>query len=253
MMIRPLTAFTVLLIALSACRPVENPTAGEVIEKAIQHAGGDLWNRSWIGFDFRDRHYEVQRENGLFDMRRFTYTSEDSVWMDKYHNYGFQRFLNDSMVSIPDSMAQRYQASVNSVIYFFSLPYGLQDPAVNADYLGLDTLENTTYHKIKVWFDEEGGGEDHDDQFVYWFNTASFALDYFAYAYQTDGGGIRFREATNARFVDGIKVQDYHNFSPLHNDVELAKLLSLHQQGALKLLSIIENDNVDVRLLNQEE
>ena len=38
-------------------------------------------------------------------------------------------------------------------------------------------------------------------------------MDYFAYDFETDDSGTRFREAYNARTVGGIRFQDYLNFT----------------------------------------
>lgn len=243
------STFIIALIALTtSCNSDDEPTANEIIDKAFIVAGADLMNEAEIRFDFRDHSYSVKRSNGLFDMRRYTYVAADSVIMDKYHNYGFQRFLNDSMISIPDSMAQKYQASVNSVIYFFSLPHGLKDPAVNAALLGTTQIKGEDYYKIKVWFDEAGGGEDHEDIFLYWIHTANYTVDYLAYSYNTDGGGMRFRAATNPRTLEGIRVVDYVNYKPADPSVALVELDRLFEAGDLEVLSQIENDNVTISL-----
>jgi hypothetical protein len=245
---KPIALALLLLLTLQACEP-QPQTAEDVIDRAYHAAGCHLAEQALIRFDFRDRSYSVERKDGLFDMRRYTYVSDDTVIMDKYHNYGFQRFLNDSMVSIPDSMAAKYQASVNSVIYFFSLPHGLKDPAVNAERLEQTDINGESYYKIKVWFDEAGGGEDHEDVFIYWIHAQTYTVDYLAYQYETDGGGMRFRAAKNPRTIEGIRVVDYINYKPVDASVPLETLDSLFEADQLEVLSQIENDNVTISLI----
>ena len=129
------TIFLGVLISITSCA-VKEPSALSIIDKSIESAGGELYQNAEITFDFRDHSYRVKRQNGLFEMSRFTYLSEDSTIKDFVYNYGYKRFLNDSMISVPDSMAPRYKASVNSVIYFACLPYGLNDHAVEKSLLG---------------------------------------------------------------------------------------------------------------------
>ena len=137
---------------------------------------------------------------------------------------------------------------MNSVLYFAQLPYGLNAPAAKKALLGKATIKNKNYYEIGVRFSEDGGGTDFEDEFVYWINTETFTVDYLAYSYATDGGGIRFREAYNERFVEGIRFVDYNNYKPESLDVSLTELDGLFEQGALKLLSTIETEAVGVQL-----
>lgn len=90
----------------------------------------------------------------------------------------------------------------------------MNDKAVNKLYLGKVLIKGNEYYKIKVTFNEEGGGEDFEDVFVYWVQTGTFKVDYLAYSYAVNGGGIRFKEAYNERFVNGIRFVDYNNCKP---------------------------------------
>lgn len=247
----PLLALLIAGAMLYGCRESHPLTADELIDKTYAASGCNKAEKATIKFDFRDRSYEVTRNKGLFEMLRFTFISEDSVYTDKYHNYGFQRFLNDSMVSITDTMATKYQASINSVFYFFSLPMGLKDPAVNASLLGEVQVDGTAYYKLKIWFDETGGGEDHDDIYIYWINKSSYLVDFFAYSYKTDGGGMRFRKAINPRIISGIRVVDYLNYAPNDATTEVASLDQAYMEGSLSLVSEIVNDNVSISLIKE--
>lgn len=241
---------SILTLLLFACdQPV--PTAQAIVDEAIKRAGGDRYEHSEITFDFREHSYKIKRNGGLYEFTRITYLSPDSVLKDVMQNYGFKRLINDSMISVPDSMAQKYKNSINSVVYFFSLPYGLNDRAVNKEYIGKSTIEETTYYKIKVWFDEEGGGQDHQDIFYYWIHPDKFTIDYLAYSYESDGGGLRFRKATEPRMISGIWVVDYLNYAPGETPVDLDTIEQAFDQGKLQLLSHIENFNVTISLLEE--
>lgn len=237
------------LAFLTSCEPAPL-TAQDIIDAAIERAGGERYRRSIITFDFREHSYRIRREGGLFEYTRFTYLSTDSTLRDVLENYGFKRFLNDSMISVPDSMAAEYQSSVNSVAYFFSLPYGLNDLSVKKELVGSKTIAGKDHYKINVWFDEQGG-EDHQDVFYYWIDKDSFHIQYLAYSFQADGGGMRFREAYNPRVIQGIRVVDYINYQPLDAQLALSKIDDAFADGKLEVLSRIENDNVTVSLLSE--
>ena len=144
-----------------------------------------------------------------------------------------------------------YANSVNSVIYFAFLPYRLNDASVIKNYLGKVNVLDKEYHKIQVTFRQEGGGEDFEDVFIYWFDSEDYILDYFAYEYQTNGGGIRFREATNPGDINGIQIQDYFNYKPKKGvEFKLSEIDEYYQQDKLEKLSDIDLKNVNVKLNN---
>ena len=232
--------FLFLLIALAACKPKapEPLSAVEVVDSAIAVAGGPLYRTSRISFDFRERTYESFMEDGSKVLTRETATDSGLI-RDVRSSDTFKRFLGDSLLTLADSTARKYSNSVNSVHYFAYLPYGLNDRAVNKELLGKVTLKDTEYYKIRVTFQEEGGGEDFEDIFVYWFNTQTFRPDYLAYEFQTNGGGMRFREAYNDRDVGGIRFQDYINYKPAEK-ASVEDLDRLYSEGKLQELSRIE-------------
>lgn len=218
------------------------------MDSAIEAHGGKRFENAFIEFDFRDRHYTSHRQNG-----QFTYTREFSDSSghikDILTNEGFRREINGGMAKISGERAVAFTNSVNSVIYFALLPYGLNDPAVIKTYVKETELLTKKYHLIQVTFKQDGGGKDHEDVFLYWINQETSIVDYFAYSYLTDGGGLRFRAAINPRYVEGILFQDYDNYKPAHDGVTLNQLDSLFQTDALEKLSVIKHENVQVRLL----
>ena len=85
---------------------------------------------------------------------------------------------------------------------------------------------------------------------MYWVDKKDFTVDYLAYKYAVNGGGIRFRKAYNERGIEGIRFVDYKNYKPETLDVSLQDLDTLFENDKLELLSIIENTEVTVKLLN---
>ena len=120
----------------------------------------------------------------------------------------------------------------------------MEDPAVQPTYLGETQVKNKSYHQLKITFRQEGGGKDFEDEFVYWIGKEDFLIDYFAYNYQTDGGGARFRVAYNERVVEGVRFVDYKNYKPIEPSMDIAKFASLYEQDGLKEVSVIETANI---------
>lgn len=221
-------------------------SAQDVIDKSIEVSGGAKFDSSIIEFDFRDKHYYAERNQGAFKLVR-TFKDSTGKITDFLTNKGFERHENNKPVKVPDSMLSRYSASVNSVHYFSVLPYGLNDAAVNKALLEEKNIKNKAYYKVKITFNQDGGGEDFEDVFVYWINQESFKVDYLAYSYnETDGTGFRFREAYNERYINGLRFVDYNNYKPKQSKLSVSQLDELFEKGELELLSKIELKNINV-------
>ncbi|GMN04934.1 hypothetical protein MTsPCn5_03220 [Croceitalea sp. MTPC5] len=236
----------VLFLVLSGCAKIaKQPMVDEIVNKSIEVSGGQLYKEKGTSFSFRNKKYLSKVTNGKKILQRITYTDSLKI-TDVKTNSGFQRFFNDSLLILSDSMANRYANSVNSVHYFARLPFGLNDPAVNRELLGETNLKGKTYYKVKVTFDTEGGGDDFDDVYIYWFNKETFKPDFLAYEFHVDGGGIRFREAFNERYVNGIRFVDYNNYKPKTKDADIYEIDGLFEEKELEMLSKIELAEIEV-------
>ncbi len=229
---------------MGACSSGNDPQ--KIIDKAIQNHGGDGYENILVNFDFRGRHYVLLHQNGSFQYERHFSDSAGQI-KDVLTNHGFKRFLNDHDITDTVKKAAAYARSVNSVAYFALLPYRLNDPAVNKSYLGTGVIKNEVYHKILITFDQEEGGDDYSDEFVYWVHSKNFTMDYLAYLYYTDGGGKRFRAPFNVRTVGGIRFADYKNYQEVDGSIKLEDYDEEYNQGSLKMLSKIELENLDVQ------
>ncbi len=238
----------VLIFVISSCKQKEEITidVNQVVNESIKVSGGEKISSSIIAFDFRDKHFKATRNKGVYNLKRH-FNDSLNTYKDVLSNSGFNRFINDELIKIPDSMTSKYSNSVNSVHYFSVLPFGLKDDAVNKSYLGLIKIKEKTYHKIKVTFDEDGGGDDFEDVFVYWINANNLKVDYLAYSYHVNGGGMRFREAYNERIIKDIRFVNYNNYKPINKDVSFLELDKLFEANKLKLLSKIELRNIEVK------
>jgi hypothetical protein len=218
----------------------------KIIDKAIATAGGNKYLNSTVEFDFRERHYRRILKDGIYSYERI-FNIGDSVVHDFVTNKGFERKINDQLAEVADTMKVKYTSSVNSVIYFALLPYALNDPAVVKNFLGEATIDQKEYYKVKITFQQQGGGEDFDDVFIYWIDKKDFTIGYIAYSYaEEDGIGLRFRKAYNPRIINEILFFDYINLKP-KNKTEVTSLEELYKKGELEELSKIELLNIEVK------
>ncbi|MEY8022046.1 DUF6503 family protein [Muriicola sp. SD30] len=244
-MIRSALLGMFIVLLYSSCKNTDkSATAQEIIDKAIQVAGGELYEQSEFTFRFRDVEYVLERKTGKKVMKRIRQT-DSGLLTDIRTGNDFSRLLDGKTISVSDSMANVYSNSINSVHYFAYLPYGLNDPAVNKEWIGEKQIGDKMYHKIRVTFDQKGGGEDFDDVYLYWIDKETFTPDYLAYEFHVDGGGLRFREAYNERYVNAIRFVDYRNYKPKGN-ADIMELDDLFAKDQLELLSDIKLEDVRV-------
>lgn len=233
---------------LFSCDQNKEQTAQQIIDKTIEKAGGEKYNNAQISFKFRDTEYKSTRNGGKFQLERFITDSTGTEYHDVINNEGFTRYHKDSVVTLSDSMKTVYSNSVNSVHYFVQLPYGLNDAAVNKELLGKDSIQDREYYELQVTFEDTEEVTDHEDVYLYWIDTEHFTIDYMAYSFKINDGGVRFRRAYNPQTVGGIRFADYENYKADDLDVPLQDLDEKYETRELELLSIIENENIEVKL-----
>jgi hypothetical protein len=239
-------AFVILaLVGLnSACD--QRSEAQKIIDSAIEAHGGKSFETSKIDFDFRNIHYTIFKSPTAFEYTR-EFTDSTGTVKDVLNNAGFVRMVNGAKIdTLTEERVGAFSRSVNSVAYFAFLPYGLNDPAAIKTYLGETELNSEKYHLVKVTFQPEGGGEHYEDEFLYWFGKEDFVMDYMAYSYHTDGGGVRMREVSGVTEVDGIRFQNYLNLKPEDKNTPVEKMQELYISGKLEKLSEIVLENIKV-------
>ena len=241
--------FIIISLVLFSCKQkaaVEDVAAQQIVDKSIEISGGKNYLTHDVSYTFRDKQYKSQNINGKKVLKRITVTDSVTITDIKKGN-GFERFLDGELISLSDSMADRYANSVNSVHYFSRLPFGLNDKAVKKELLGEVSLKGEDFYKVKVTFAQANGGKDFEDTYLYWFQKQDFKPKYLAYIYHTDGGGIRFREAYNERYVNGIRFVDYNNLKPQKgHDIDFMEIGRLFAADELELLSKIELKEIAV-------
>lgn len=234
------------LISLYITSCDQRSDAQKVVDSAIEAHGGEAFENSKIEFDFRERHYTIFKTATAFEYIREFSDSTGTV-RDVLNNAGFVRTVNGTKIdTLTEERVGAFSRSINSVAYFAFLPYGLNDAAANKTYLGETEMKGEMYHLIKVTFQQEGGGEHFEDEFLYWFGKDDFLMDFMAYSYHTDGGGVRMREVSGKTEAGGILFQNYLNLKPADENTPVEKMQELYISGKLEKLSEINLENIKV-------
>jgi len=243
-----------LLIGCQTDTAPDRPSASAIVDSAVAAHGGAVLDRAEVAFNFRGDQYRIRQEDGQYHYRR-TYTdSLDQTVTEGLTNDGVYRVVDGDTVSLSEDERGDIHTTVNSVTYFALLPHPLTDAAVQPSYSGRDTIDGTPYHRIRVTFQQEDGGQDWEDVFMYWFRTDTYAMDYLSYAFGLGPDdmeqGTRFREAYNVRRVEGVRFADYMNYaSDTLSYNRMAQYPDLWSQDALNLVSRIEIDSLEVHPL----
>lgn len=247
---RIIIGLTLVLSVFSACnsgingeKTVGNNQTVEPVDSlldSVYHAHGELGNYRFV---FRDDQYSFQFNEGNYIYSKSSNKS-GKLLRDTLTNNGFVRYADGARLVLSKEEEAKYAESLNSVIYFVCLPLKLKDPAANKTKLDDCIINESVYSTIRVHFDEEGGGTDFDDVFYYWINQNTNQVDFIAYKYSTNGGGVRFRSAFNSRMIGKMRFQDYLNYeAPIGKP--LAELPLLFEKDSLKILSEIITESVE--------
>ncbi len=227
---------------LHSCDKKED-LAGKIIEEAITKHGGKHYLEKTVELTFRKFQLKIEHRKDTFRYER-NYPDSTGWVQEVFSNEKTFRNINGELQVLDKKTIDKFQNGINAMVYFIMLPYRLQDEAVVPEYLGKELIKDVEYHKIRVIFKREGGGQDHEDVYLYWF-TEDYSLDYLAYEYYSDETGRRFREAFNRRDVNGIVFQDYNNYAEeIEGDFDT--IAKRFEKGELKKLSVVSLDQIKV-------
>ena len=239
-----------LLCSIISCERKADRDPSEILYESLRVYGQENLMNAKLSFIFRDRRYTATRTTDNYTYTRTWQENDTTVISDRLVNSKiFSRVINGKQVTVPDSMAEKYSNSINSVLYFIQLPYLLKDQAVKLSYKGETQIQEEWYEVVGVTFEQQQGGDDYEDEYLYWFHRDTHMIDYLAYNYQTDGGGVRFRKAYNRDVGKYIIVQDYINYEvPLGTPLD--EIPEMYQNDQLNELSRIVNQDVSLTPIN---
>jgi hypothetical protein len=218
--------------------------AQRLVEDAVRYHGFDQLNDQPVYFTFRDAQYSIDRNSASGQVYTKTFKALDTVSGQMVeindtlvNSTSFRRYVSGQQLELSAEDSDRFAQSLNSVAYFFQLPLPLLDEAAQLEQLPDTQIKGKNYRTLAVSFTPDQGGNDHEDTFRYYFDPKTKALTYLSYAYETNGGGIRFRAAQP--FEQGPYVfLNYLNYKP-KSLVSLDSLPALYNTDQLELLSEI--------------
>lgn len=234
------------VVAASYGCGIKGPGAQEVLNHAIEKHGYEPNQELEVAFDFRGAHFKAEFSDGEEVYRRVYKLKEDTV-EDFIKKDSFIRKVNNVEVDlVNDTISRKSSDDARSVIYFALLPYSANKDVISRQLMTPTQIKGNPYYKVEVTYNKNGGGRDFENVFVYWIHQQNYTIDYLAYSYYINGGGVRFREAYNQREVNGIIFQDYINYT-IDSDFPAHELDYAFETGQLREVSKIDLKNVTVK------
>ena len=222
----------------------------EIVDRAIERHGGELFERSRIRLTVTSR-------SGSFDVdstsdgERFehvirTTDLRGAATEHRRDNEALQIMEDGRPMAMDEAERRRAESYVNQRMYFLLLPYKLNDPGAYKEDQGLEQWGERQLHRVRVTF-EPDSSDGADSAYVYWFDPETARLEQFAYDY-SNGTGLRFRTLDNYREVGGLLFYDADNYGLNTPDGGLTvDDITPAYASELPLVSRVELQGIDVR------
>ena len=226
----------------------------EIVNRAIEHHGGDLFERSRVRLTVASR-------SGSFDVDstiegdRFEYVIRASAGDDpreyRRDNAALEVTEGGEPMPMDERERRRAESYVNQRMYFLFLPWKLNDPGTWKEDQGLEEWNGRRLHRVRVTF-AAGSSDGADSAYLYWFDPETARLEQFAYDY-SEGTGLRFRTLRNYRRIGGLLFYDADNYGLNTRDGGLTvdDITPAYVAEELPLVSRIEHRDVEVEQVAQ--
>lgn len=231
--------------APAADPPAEVGSAAPILARVVEAAGLADPKALSIRFTFRGTPYRLWLD-GRRSIYQRTVVSPVGTRVDRLDGDVFSATLDGKTLSLSDRDRTGLRNGLNSVAYFALLPRPLQDEAVIATSLGRSTLAGRSWETVEVRFRAEGGGDDHEDVYRYWFDPETHRIGFLAYTFATGEGGVRLRKATHYHEVEGVVLIDWDNHGRAGQGLTIDQAVRDFEANELPLLSTIALEQVAI-------
>lgn len=238
----------VLTLAASVLATTVSAAPLPIVERAIAYHGGDLYRAS-------ETRLQLCSRSGCFHVGArvagdlYTYTAEGATRSGQLRvrtrNEGVERWRDGEPVPVQPEEEQALRDWVMARVYFCFLPYRLNDPSVQQQDLGLETWDGRPLHKVKVTF-AAGSSTDAHDEYLYWFDPETARLEQFAYSFQGNPGGLRFRRGLNYRRIGGLLFFDQENLGAEGDDLKVDQITPQFVAERMSPVSMVELREIEV-------
>jgi hypothetical protein len=214
-----------------------------IVDEAIEYHGGARFSASVSRFEVCSKSgcsaVTVSMDGGLFDYD-VVGTVRGAERRVKSSNESLELWEDGESVEVDDpKRRQSLRDWAMQRVYFNFLPYRLNDPSVYKEDLGIEIWDGRELRKVKVSF-EPGTSTDATDEYLYWFHPETRRLELFAYSYEVNGGGLRFRRLFDYRRVGGLLFYNQENWGTEGEGLRVDQVTPEYVESQMRLVSKIE-------------
>lgn len=219
------------------------------IDRAIEYHGGAVYRTSVTELEVCSKsgcsRIRAEVDGDLFDYR-VTGPVRGGERTVHWTNQRLEVWQQGNPIDVKPEEGQIFKDWAMARLYFCFLPYRLDDASVLKEELGLEEWNGRTLQKVRVTFVADSS-TDANDQYMYWLDPESGQVELFAYSYEGNPGGLRFRRAVNHRRVGGLLFFDQENLGAEGDDLRVDHIDPEFVQDKMRPVSMIELKNITVR------
>ena len=239
------------LAATAACGTSSaDPDLPDIVARAIEHHGGDLYEGSTISMTITSLSGSFQidatRDGGQFE-HVVTDPARDGRPERRVEltNDGVQEWRGGQELTLDAEGERRARAFADARVFFPLLPYTLKGGDIHFEDRGLETWDGRELQRMKVTF-TPGTSNDADDAYTFWFDPETGRVEQFGYDFDN---GLRFRKATSFQRVGGVLFSDQENYAVDGGKVPVDTLTPEYVAESMRLLSTVVISDVTVEPL----
>ena len=227
-----------------------DPDLPDIVARAIEHHGGDLYEGSKISMTITSLSGSFQidatRDGGQFE-HVVTDPARDGRPERRVEltNDGVQEWRGGAAVALDAEGERRARAFADARVFFPLLPYTLKSGDIHFEDRGLETWDGRELQRMKVTF-TPGTSNDADDAYTFWFDPDTGRVEQFGYDFDN---GLRFRKATSFQRVGGVLFSDQENYAVDGGKVPVDTLTPEYVAESMRLLSTVVISDVTVEPL----
>ncbi len=219
-----------------------------IVDRAIEQHGGELYRHSETELDLCSKSGCFQ-VTARIDGDQWAYTISGKSGDSQLRVHSAHDALIVQRDGAEEAVAadpQRFHDWAMARVYFCFLPFRLNDPSVFKQDLGLVDWDGRRLHQVKVTF-QAGTSTDAGDEYMYWFDPETARLEYLAYSYDDNGGGLRFRRAVRHRRVGGVLFFDQENHGIDGPGLSVDAIDADFVRDSMRHVSTVRLEGIEVR------
>lgn len=220
----------------------------EIVDRAIEHHGGEIYHRSESEMTMCSGsgcyRISVRMDDGMYVYRVAGPISTGHREVEA-SNDALAHWHEGAPQQVAPADEQRLRDWAMARIYFVYLPFRLNDPGVIQRDLGLEIWDGRRLQRVKVTF-PVGSSTDAQDEFMYWFDPSSARLEQFAYSFEGEPGGIRFRRLFNHRRIGGLLFFDQENLGLGGEHLSVDRITPAFVKESMRDISTVTLEDVRV-------